>query len=126
MKRKTFSCGLEATLSIIGGRWKFLIIWHLARRTFRFGELKRVVAGVTEKMLIQGLKELESDGIVHRRDFRKVPPRVEYSLTPRGQELAHVLRPMCEWGEQNFKARIAPPPEWAAATEAVQQLSIAG
>ena len=103
-----FSCGLEASLSVIGGKWKFLIIWQLANRPRRFGELRRIVAGVTEKMLIQGLKELEKDRVVIRRDFREVPPKVEYSLTERGVELANVLRPLCEWGKENFAGQIAP------------------
>jgi len=109
LKKKLFSCGLEASLSVIGGKWKFLIIWQLASRPRRFGELRRLVAGVTEKMLIQGLKELEKDGVVSRRDFREIPPKVEYSLTDRGVELAKVLRPFCEWGTENFSKQIAPP-----------------
>jgi DNA-binding HxlR family transcriptional regulator len=104
-----FSCGLEASLSVIGGKWKILIIWQLATRPRRFGELRRFVTGVTEKMLIQGLKELEKDGLVSRRDFREIPPKVEYSLTERGVELANVLRPLCEWGKENFGEQIAPP-----------------
>jgi DNA-binding HxlR family transcriptional regulator len=104
-----FTCGLEASLSVIGGRWKFLIIWQLASQPRRFGELRRLVAGVTEKMLIQGLKELEKDGVVKRKDFREVPPRVEYSLAERGVELANVLRPLCEWGAANFNDQIASP-----------------
>ena len=102
MKKKLFSCGLEAALSVIGGKWKILIIWQLAARPRRFGELRRLVAGVTEKMLIQGLKELEKDRVVSRRDFREVPPKVEYSLTEQGVELANVLRPLCKWGRENF------------------------
>ena len=104
-----FSCGLEASLSVIGGKWKFLIIWQLANRPRRFGELRRFVTGVTEKMLIQGLKELEKDGVVSRKDFREIPPKVEYSLTERGVELANVLKPLCEWGTENFREQIAPP-----------------
>ena len=109
MKRKMFSCGLDASLSVIGGKWKFLIIWQLAGRPRRFGELRRMVTGVTEKMLIQSLKELEKDRVVRRRDFREIPPKVEYSLTARGVELANVLRPLCEWGKENFSEQIAPP-----------------
>jgi DNA-binding HxlR family transcriptional regulator len=109
LKRKSFANGMEATLTIIEGRWKILIIWNLTHRPYRFGQLKRLVTGVSEKMLIQGLKELEGDGIVHRKDFHEVPPRVEYSLTGRGKELSNVLGPMCKWGAENFKARIAPP-----------------
>jgi len=109
-KKKIFSCGLDAALSVIGGKWKILIIWQLATRPRRFGELRRFVTGVTEKMLIQGLKELEKDGLVSRRDFREIPPKVEYSLTERGVELAKVLRPLGEWGRENFGEQIAPPP----------------
>jgi DNA-binding HxlR family transcriptional regulator len=110
LKKKLFSCGLEASLSVIGGKWKILIIWQLASRPRRFGELRRFVDGVTEKMLIQGLKELEKDRLVSRRDFKEIPPKVEYSLTERGVELADVLRPLCEWGAENFREQIAPPP----------------
>jgi DNA-binding HxlR family transcriptional regulator len=110
LKRKMFSCGLDASLSVIGGKWKFLIIWQLASRPRRFGELRRHVTGVTEKMLIQSLKELEKDRVVIRRDFKEIPPKVEYSLTERGVELANVLRPLCEWGLQNFSEQIAPAP----------------
>jgi DNA-binding HxlR family transcriptional regulator len=109
LKKRLFSCGLEASLSVIAGKWKFLIIWHLASQPRRFGELRRLVAGITEKMLIQGLKELENDEVVNRRDFREVLPKVEYSLTVRGIELANVLRPLCEWGTENFREQIAPP-----------------
>ena len=105
-----FSCGLDASLSVIGGKWKFLIIWQLASRPRRFGELRRHVTGVTEKMLIQSLKELEKDRVVSRRDFKEIPPKVEYSLTERGVELANVLRPLCEWGQENFSEQIAPAP----------------
>jgi DNA-binding HxlR family transcriptional regulator len=109
LKKKMFSCGLEASLSVIGGKWKILIIWQLKNRPRRFGELRRFVTGVTEKMLIPGLKELEKDGLVSRRDFREIPPKVEYSLTERGVELANVLGPLCEWGKENFGDQIAPP-----------------
>jgi DNA-binding HxlR family transcriptional regulator len=111
-----FSCGLDASLSVIGGKWKFLIIWQLASRSRRFGELRRHVTGVTEKMLIQSLKELEKARVVSRRDFKEVPPKVEYSLTERGVELANVLRPLCEWGTENFREQIAPPPLESYAT----------
>jgi DNA-binding HxlR family transcriptional regulator len=67
-------------------------------------------------MLIQGLKELEKDGVVSRRDFREIPPKVEYSLTERGVELANVLRPLCEWGRENFSEQIAPPQPESYAT----------
>ena len=92
-----YACGLEAALDVVGGRWKVLILWDLDER-HRFGELKRIVTGISEKMLIQQLREMEADGIVHRKVFREVPPRVEYSLTPFGVSLRKALGPLCAWG----------------------------
>ncbi|WP_230474812.1 winged helix-turn-helix transcriptional regulator [Dyella monticola] len=102
-KKRAYSCGLEASLAIIGGKWKCLILWGIGQDARRFGELKRVVAGISEKMLIQELKEMELDGIVKRKDFHEIPPRVEYSLTPFGTELREVLQPLCEWGTKHMK-----------------------
>lgn len=103
-RKKTYSCGLEAALAVIGGKWKFMILWVLVNNgAKRFGELRRAVSGISEKMLIQELKELEIDGIVLRKDFREVPPRVEYSLTSFGLELAEATRPLCAWGTRHMK-----------------------
>jgi len=103
-RKKIYSCGLEAALAVIGGKWKFLILWTLANGgAKRFGELRRAVAGISEKMLIQELKEMELDGIVTRKDFREVPPRVEYSLTSFGTDLAAATRPLCEWGTRHIR-----------------------
>jgi DNA-binding HxlR family transcriptional regulator len=98
MTCKVYSCGLEAALEIIGGKWKPLILWALSSGPRRFGELRRLVVGISEKMLIQQLRELETDGIVDRKDFREVPPKVEYSLTPFGVTLRQAIGPLCEWG----------------------------
>jgi DNA-binding HxlR family transcriptional regulator len=103
MQQKTYSCGLDASLDVIGGKWKGLILWALRSESHRFGELRRVVEGISEKMLIQHLKEMEADGIVKRRDFKEVPPRVEYALTPFGQSLYAALAPLCEWGTLHMK-----------------------
>jgi DNA-binding HxlR family transcriptional regulator len=103
MSKKAYSCGLEATLAVIGGKWKFLILYHLAQRPARFGELRRLVVGISEKMLIQALKAMMMDRIVSRQDFREVPPRVEYSLTEFGRTLADTLEPLCEWGSLHMK-----------------------
>lgn len=103
VKKKTYSCGLEASLAIIGGKWKCLILWGLGQNARRFGELRRIVVGISEKMLIQELKEMELDGIVKRTDFHEVPPRVEYSLTRFGVELQEVLRPLCDWGTKHMR-----------------------
>jgi DNA-binding HxlR family transcriptional regulator len=101
-----YSCGLEASLAVIGGKWKSLILWNLAHQPCRFGELRRLVAGVSEKMLIQELREMMADRIVTRKDFREVPPRVEYALTDFGRSLVQTLEPLCKWGTQHMK-RIA-------------------
>src|SRR5579859_2764552 len=95
MKKSTYTCGLEAALTVVGGKWKFLVLWNLASGTKRLGELRRLVAGVSEKMLIQELKEMVDDGIVIRRDYQEVPPKVEYSLTELGLSLATACRPLC-------------------------------
>jgi DNA-binding HxlR family transcriptional regulator len=99
MREKTYYCGLEAALDVIGGKWKVLILWALRAEAQRFGELRRLVEGISEKMLIQHLKEMQADGIVTRRDFKEVPPRVEYALTPFGNSLYAALAPLCEWGK---------------------------
>lgn len=95
---------MELALSMIGGRWKVLILWHLSRNTRRFGELQRLMPGVTPKMLIQQLRELEADGLIRREIFAQVPPKVEYSLTDPGRSLGPVMESMCEWGLARMKA----------------------
>ena len=103
MRRKTYTCGLEAALEVVGGKWKVLILWGLHEQPRRFGELRRVVAGISEKMLIQHLKEMEADGIVTRHDYKEVPPRVEYAMTPFGFSLYDALKPLCEWGQRHME-----------------------
>ncbi len=93
------SCGLGPALEVIGGKWKTLLLWRIHQKTRRFGELKRLTAGISEKMLIQQLREMEVDGIVHREVFPEVPPRVEYSVTPLGAELDRALSPLAKWGQ---------------------------
>jgi DNA-binding HxlR family transcriptional regulator len=98
----SFSCGLDATLRVISGKWKPLILYFLLQEPNRYGALKRAVRGVSDKVLIQQLKELEADGVVLRTDYREVPPRVDYSLTPLGRSLAEALTPLCNWGSENM------------------------
>ena len=115
-----FSCGLDATLRIIAGKWKPLIVYFLCQSPSRYGELRRAVRGVSDKMLIQHLKELEADGIVARHDHQEVPPRVDYTLTPLGHSLAAALAPLCVWGSENMAevARVfAERAAWARAAE---------
>jgi DNA-binding HxlR family transcriptional regulator len=98
MKSTAFTCGLDAALVVLGGKWKPLILFHLAHGTRRYGELRRAVGGVSDKVLIQQLKELQADGIIDRRDYGEIPPKVEYSLTAFGRTLGKALAPLCEWG----------------------------
>ncbi|WP_253183398.1 winged helix-turn-helix transcriptional regulator [Sphingobium phenoxybenzoativorans] len=83
---------------VIGGKWKPLIVFHLTQSTLRYGGLRRAVGKVSHKVLIQQLKELQSDGIIERLDHGEIPPRVDYSLTPFGQSLADALFQLCTWG----------------------------
>ncbi|MFH8880443.1 winged helix-turn-helix transcriptional regulator [Streptomyces californicus] len=97
-----FVCGIDAAMDVIGGKWKVLILWALNERMCRFGELRRAVPGVTEKVLSSHLRELEDDGIVHREVYAEVPPRVEYSLTPLGLSLNAALEPLGRWGRDHI------------------------
>lgn len=90
------------TLSVVGGKWKMLILYLLAEnQPVRFNEMKRKIEPVTFKMLSSQLKELEADGMVRRKEYPQIPPKVEYSLTPKAETLLPVLEQLCEWGEKN-------------------------
>jgi DNA-binding HxlR family transcriptional regulator len=99
MKPKAYNCPVEAAVAVFGGKWKALILWWLHQRTWRFAELRRQIPGITEKMLTQQLRELEADGIVERKVYATVPPKVEYSLTEYGRSLKRALRALCDWGQ---------------------------
>jgi len=99
-------CGLSAALAVAGGKWKPLVLWRLTTGPQRFGELRRLVGTISEKMLIQHLREMEADGIITRHDFQEVPPKVEYALTEFGASLLEALKPLCEWGTTHME-RIA-------------------
>jgi len=92
---------VETTLAVIGGKWKPLILWRLKNGVWRFGELQRLVPGVTRKMLTQHLRELERDGIVARKVYSEVPLKVEYSLTEYGRTLRPLLKELCDWGQRH-------------------------
>ena len=96
---KIYQCAVEATVDVAGGKWKPVIVYHLLSGTKRFGELRRLAGGVTQRSLTLQLRELESDGIVRREVFAEVPPRVEYSLTDFGVTLGPLLRAMKLWGD---------------------------
>ena len=105
-------CGLDVSLSVMGGKWKPLILYHLRSGPRRFGDLKRLVAGISEKVLIQQLRDLMATGVLVRRDYQQVPPKVDYLLTPFGMSLVEALLTLCDWGSLH-RARIealeAPP-----------------
>ena len=95
-----YHCPVEATIDIVGGKHKVLILWHLSKAgVLRFGELQRRMSQATPKMLTQQLRELEADGMVHRELYHQVPPKTEYSLTQRGVSFVPVLNAMCAWGK---------------------------
>jgi len=113
MSESIHKCGLSAALAVAGGKWKPLILWRLMAGPQRFGELRRLIGTISEKMLIQHLREMEADGIVTRHDFHEVPPRVEYALTEFGGSLLEALTPLCEWGSTHME-RIAATKEAAS------------
>ena len=99
-----FNCEKELTLSLISGKWKIIIIYHLETEgILRFSEINRLLPKITHKVLTTQIRELEEDGIVHRKVFPEVPPRVEYSLTNLGESLMPIVLMMYEWGKKNIK-----------------------
>ncbi|RYM06728.1 transcriptional regulator [Sporolactobacillus sp. THM7-7] len=94
------ACPVEVTLTIIGGKWKGVILYHLLSGKKRFNEFRRLIPGITQRMLTLQLRELESDGVVHREVYRVIPPKVEYSLTEFGRTLEPIIRQMKTWGEK--------------------------
>jgi DNA-binding HxlR family transcriptional regulator len=101
MGNQEFKRSVETTLKVIGGKWKPVILCHLTEGVKRFGELKRDMPEITQKMLTQQLRELEQDGIIDRKVYTQVPPKVEYSLTEYGQTIREVLDVMSEWGHRH-------------------------
>ena len=95
----TFNCPVEATLDLIGGKYKALILWHLIDATLRFNEIGKLIPQATPKMLTQQLRELESDILIIRTVYPVVPPKVEYSLSDFGKSIIPILDAMCKWGE---------------------------
>ncbi|MEU6625795.1 helix-turn-helix domain-containing protein [Streptomyces litmocidini] len=103
-------CGIDTAMEVIGGKWKVLILWALHERPHRrFGELRRLVPGITEKVLASHLRELEADGIVDRVSYDEVPPRVEYALTRSGIRLNEALEPLAAWGRERAGDAVGTP-----------------
>ena len=101
----TAGCPVEATLDLIDGKWKAVILYHLVNDTVRFNELRRRLSRITQRMLTRQLRELEADGLIHREIYAEVPPRVEYSLTTLGRSLEPVVRALWTWGNQYLAGR---------------------
>jgi DNA-binding HxlR family transcriptional regulator len=100
------NCPVEAALDIIGGKWKAILLFHILESTKRFSELRRLVPGVTQRMLTTQLRELEADGVICRTVYPQVPPKVEYAVTPFGATLEPVLRELALWAETQVKPRM--------------------
>lgn len=100
---KKYECPVEMTVDLIGGKWKVLILWHLSEGTLRFNSLKRFFPDITQKMLTQQLRDMEANGLVDRKVYAQVPPRVEYSLTPLGKSIMPVIYSMNSWGTEFMK-----------------------
>lgn len=94
-------CGMSVAIDVVGGKWKLHLMWVLGDGPQRFGQIRRLLTGVSEKVLAENLRQLEAAGVVHREIYPEIPPRVEYSLTPIGAELAVALRPLEDWGDQH-------------------------
>ena len=109
-KTPLFNCPVEATLSLIGGKYKPLILWHLIDHPLHYMELQRLIPSATPKMLSQQLHALEDHGMIHRKVYPEKPPRTEYSLTPFGQSVIPVLDAMCQWGEAYLEDQQIPSP----------------
>ncbi|RSM61491.1 transcriptional regulator [Amycolatopsis sp. WAC 01376] len=100
-KNRTFTCGLDAAIAVVGGKWKGLILFALQDGPLRFGELRRAVPGISERVLILQLREMETTGLLHREVYHQVPPKVEYSLTAFGDSLNTAMAALGEWGEEH-------------------------
>lgn len=97
------ACEVELVLTVMGGKWKPIILWHLGHNeVLRYGQLRKTIKKITPKVLIQQLRELEQDGIVDRKEYQQIPPKVEYSLTETGKELIPILAVLCEWGKKRI------------------------
>ena len=107
MTKKIYNIGVEATMDVIGGKWKPIILCNLRHQSLRTSELKRLIPNISQKMLTQQLRELEAADIINRKVYNQVPPKVEYSLTELGHSLMPVLDAICKWGHDHV------PEEWS-------------
>lgn len=105
-EKKMFNCPVEATLSVIGGKYKCIILYHLSQEVLRFSQLQRMIPNVTAKMLSQQLHDLENFGLIHKTIYPVVPPKTEYRLTDFGKTLSPIVTAMCDWGNEYMGDRI--------------------
>ncbi|MFD0696149.1 winged helix-turn-helix transcriptional regulator [Paenibacillus sp. GCM10027628] len=96
--KTNYNCSVEATLEVLGGKWKTLILYHLTDQTLRYNSIKKLIPNISYKVLTAQLKQLEQDGLIQRVEYEQVPPKVEYSLSEYGESLKPVLSSMCKWG----------------------------
>ncbi len=123
-KAASFHCTLEATLAVISGKYKSLIIWHLNDSgTMRFSELQKALPQATAKMLSQQLHDMVEDGIISRTLYPVVPPKTEYALTELGRTIVPIILALCDWGEAYFKRLGIPSPD-ACAAESARKLKV--
>lgn len=108
--KKHFGCPVQATSNVLAGKWKVLIVWHLGFGSKRFAELRKLLPGVSEKVLASQLRQLEKDGVISRSDMKTVPPRVDYRLSSAGIELIPVMQSMCDWGSRHLGVTPTLPP----------------
>jgi len=99
---ENYDCAIEATLDVIGGKWKGIILGHLMNETLRYSDIKRLMPKITPRTLTRQLRELERDGIISRNVYPQVPPKVEYSVTPLGKTLDSIARLLSEWGDEHI------------------------
>lgn len=107
----TYNCPVEATLDIIGGKWKMIILWYIDEEPRRFGELTRLIPNISERVLARQLKEMTEHRLIRRVEYPEVPPKVEYHITHFGESLRPVINKICEWGEEHMD-RIDARAEW--------------
>lgn len=117
MKHRSYECSagcpVEATLELIGGKWKGLVLYHLLQGTMRFNEIRRKLPSVTQRMLTRQLRELEAAGLIVRTVYAEVPPRVEYALSAEGESLRPVILALREWGRNYLESKREPEKEAA-------------